>query len=184
MQVVYHINPGPVHKLMMVEITGNKDFMDTKALLSRMEIQPAARFLNHGRYSGILLKSDVATIEGLYRSNGFRDVKIQTNVDDNYRGSNNQLAVHIHIDEGPQTRVSELHIVGNQKMATSQFPELNTQPGQAYSEQSLANDRESISLFTSITDFPTLLWTLLRNPPPSPIAKTLPSRLRRASASW
>jgi outer membrane protein assembly complex protein YaeT len=168
MQVVYHINPGPVHKLMMVEITGNKDFMDTKALLSRMEIQPAARFLNHGRYSGILLKSDVATIEGLYRSNGFRDVKIQTNVDDNYRGSNNQLAVHIHIDEGPQTRVSELHIVGNQKMATSQFPELNTQPGQAYSEQSLANDRESIVTFYFDHGFPNASLDITSKPSAEP----------------
>ena len=42
------------------------------------------RFLSHGRYSEALLKTDVATLEGLYRSNGFRQVKIQTKVDDNY----------------------------------------------------------------------------------------------------
>ena len=29
MQVIYQIDPGPVHKLAMVEITGNKDFLDT-----------------------------------------------------------------------------------------------------------------------------------------------------------
>ena len=84
LRVIYQIDPGPVHKLVKVEITGNKDFMDTKSLLARMEIQPASRFLSHGRYSGILLKSDVAMLEALYRSNGFREVKIETNVDDNY----------------------------------------------------------------------------------------------------
>ncbi len=144
MRVIYQIDPGPVHKLVLVDITGNKDFMDTKALLSRMEIQPTARFLAHGRYSGILLKSDVATLEALYRSNGFRQVKIQTNVDDNYRGSDNQLAVHLHIEEGPQTRVGQLYVLGNQKIATSELPELSTQAGQPYSEQELAADRDRI----------------------------------------
>ena len=66
LRVIYQIDPGPIHKLVLVEITGNKDFMNTKDLLARMEIQPAAKFLAHGRYSGILLKSDVATLEALY----------------------------------------------------------------------------------------------------------------------
>ena len=144
MRVIYQIDPGPIHKLVKVEITGNKNFMDTKSLLSRMQIQPATRFLAHGRYSGDLLKSDVATIEGLYRSNGYQQVQIQTNVDDNYRGADNQLAVHVHIEEGPQTRVGQLQIVGNQKIATSDFPEMSTQSGQAFSEQDMASDRERI----------------------------------------
>jgi outer membrane protein assembly complex protein YaeT len=144
LRVIYQIDPGPAHKLVLVEITGNKDFMDTKALLARMEIQPATRLLSHGRYSEILLKADVATMEGLYRSNGFRKVQIQTQVDDDYHGSANQLAVHVHIEEGPQTRVGHLVVVGNRKIATSEFPELVTQAGQPYSEQKLAEDREQI----------------------------------------
>lgn len=165
MTVIYHIDPGPVHKLVRVEITGNKEFMDTKSLLARMEIQPASRF-DHGRYSGILLKADVATIEGLYRSNGFRDVKIETKVDDNYRGADNQLAVHIHIDEGPQTLVSRLDIVGNQKIATGQFPELSTEAGQAYSEQSLADDREKILSFYFDHGFPNATLDITTKPAP------------------
>ena len=164
MQVIYHIDPGPLHRLILVDITGNKNFMDTKALLARMEIQPATRFVNHGRYSGILLKSDVATIESLYRTNGYRDVKIQTKVDDNYRGTDNDLAVHIHIDEGPQTRVSELHIVGNQKIAVKEFPELTTQAGQAYSEQALANDRERILNFYFDHGFPNAALDITTKP--------------------
>jgi len=144
LRVIYQIDPGPVHKLVLVEITGNKEFMDTKSLLSRMEIQPAARFLAHGRYSGILLKSDVATLQALYHANGFRQVQIETKVDDNYHGAENQLAVHVHIEEGPQTRVGQLFVLGNQKIATSEFPELSTQAGQPYSEQELSGDRERI----------------------------------------
>jgi outer membrane protein assembly complex protein YaeT len=154
MRVIYRIDPGPVHKVVLVEITGNKEFMDTKSLLSRMEIQPATRFLDHGRYSEAFLKSDVATIEGLYRSNGFRQVQIQTKVDDDYRGAKNHLAVHLHIDEGLQTRVGQLHIVGNQQIATAQLPEPSTQPGQPYSEQDLANDRERILSYYFNHGFP------------------------------
>ena len=91
-----------------------------------------------------LLKSDVANLKALYVSNGFRECKIQTKVDDNYHGVKNHIAVHIQIDEGPQTLVGAFRIVGNQKIDAKAFPELNTTEGQPYSEQNLANDRESI----------------------------------------
>lgn len=154
MRVIYQIDPGPVHKLVLVEITGNKEFLDTAKLRSYLQIQPATRFLSHGRYSGVLLKSDMATIEGLYHSNGFRQVKIQTKVDDDYRGAQNQLAVHIIISEGPQTRVGQLQILGNQQIATAKLPERSAQPGQPYSEQDLANDRERILNYYFNNGFP------------------------------
>ena len=122
---------------------GNKYF-SRQMLRQRLQIQPSGRFLSHGRYSGELLKGDVANLQALYVSNGFRDVKIQTKVDDNYHGTENHIAVHIQIDEGPQTVVGSLRIVGNQKIDAKAFPELYTAEGQPYSEQNLANDRESI----------------------------------------
>ena len=154
MQVIYQIDPGALHKLVLVEITGNKDFLDSAKLRSYLQIQPASRLLSHGRYSETLLKSDVATLEGLYRSSGFRQVKIQTKVDDDYRGVANRLAVHIRIEEGARTRVAELHVLGVQKVAANQLPELSTQPGQPYSEQDLANDRERILSYYFDHGFP------------------------------
>ncbi|HUA15685.1 MAG TPA: POTRA domain-containing protein [Verrucomicrobiae bacterium] len=142
--VIYQIDPGRVHKLVRVDITGDKNFMDAKSLLARMQVQPASLFLRHGRYSQALLKADVSKLEGLYRSNGYQHVEIRTSVDDNYRGVSNQLAVYLKINEGPQTRVGELNIVGNQKIPTGELPETTTQAGQAYSEQDLAGDRERI----------------------------------------
>jgi outer membrane protein assembly complex protein YaeT len=144
MRVIYQIDPGPVHKLVLIDITGSQDFMDAKSLLARMEIQPAARFLAHGRYSGILLKGDVATLEALYKSNGFRQVKIQTKVDDNYKGNENQLAVHVSIEEGPRTLVGNFEIVGNHSIPRDQFQQVETETGQPYSEQKLSGDREGI----------------------------------------
>jgi outer membrane protein insertion porin family len=154
LHVIYQIDPGPVHKLVMVEITGNKDFLDTAKLRSYLQIQPASRFLSHGRYSGTLLKSDVATLEGLYRSSGFRQVKIETKVDDDYKGENNHLAVHLNIQEGERTRVGEMHVVGNQRLKAEELPELSTQAGQPYSEEELANDRARVLNFYFNHGFP------------------------------
>jgi len=154
MQVIYQIDPGPVHKLAMVEITGNRDFLDTPKLRSYLQIQPASRFARHGRYSEALLKSDVGTLESLYHSSGFRQVKISTRVEDNYRGADNKLAVHIHIEEGVRTRVGEVHVLGIQKVAANELPELSTQPGQPYSEQDLSNDRERILSYYFDHGFP------------------------------
>ncbi len=154
MRVIYQIDPGALHKLVLVDITGNKDFLDTAKLKSYLQIQPTSRLLSHGRYSETLLKGDVATLESLYRSSGFRQVKIQTKVDDNYQGSDNKLAVHIHIDEGVRTIVGKLQELGVQKVALSDLPETSTQPGQPYSEQDLANDRERILSYYFDHGFP------------------------------
>ena len=154
LRVIYEIDPGPLHKLALVEITGNKNFLDTATLRSYLQVQSATRFLSHGRYSEALLRSDVATLEGLYRSNGFRAVKIETSVDDDYQGDKNKLAVHIRINEGPRTQVGTVKLSGNQKVPTSDLPELSTQPGQPYSEQDLANDRERVLSYYFDHGFP------------------------------
>jgi outer membrane protein assembly factor BamA len=168
LRVIYGIDPGPLHSLAVVDIAGNKNFLDTAKLRSYLQIQPATRFLTHGRYSEALLKSDVATLEGLYRNNGFRQVQIQTKVDDNYQGSPNRLAVHIHIDEGPRTRVGEVHLVGNDLVKSSDLPELSTQPGQPYSEQDLASDRERILSYYFNHGFPNATLEITPKPSPDP----------------
>jgi outer membrane protein insertion porin family len=165
--IIYEIEAGPLHKLALIDISGNKNFLDTARLRSYLQIQPASRFLSHGRYSEALLKNDVATLEGLYKSSGFRAVKIETKVDDNYQGAANKLAVHIHIEEGPRTRVGEVHVVGNQKVKTSDLPELSTQPGQPYSEQDLANDRERILGYYFDHGFPNASLELATNHSPT-----------------
>ena len=144
LRVIYQIDPGPRHKLTLIEIAGNKYF-DLATLRSHMQIQAATRLLAHGRYSGALLRNDVSVLEALYRSNGFRQVKIETKVDDNYQGEPDRLAVHLQISEGPQTLVGAFEIVGNHAISTQELrPFLSTSEGQPYSEQNLSGDREYI----------------------------------------
>ena len=163
LRIIYQIDPGALHKLVLVDITGNKNFLDTPKLRSYLQIQPTSRLLSHGRYSEALLKADVATLEGLYRASGFRQVQIQTKVDDNYRGADNRLAVHIHIDEGVRTLVGNVQLLGAQKISAKDLPELSTEPGQPYSEQDLANDRERILNFYFDHGFPNATLEITTN---------------------
>ena len=163
-RIIYHIDPGPVHKLDLVEISGNKYF-SARMLRQRLKIQPSGRFFS-GRYSEALLKSDVVGLQALYVSSGFRQVKIQTKVDDNHRDRQNHLAVQIQIEEGPQTLVAALHIVGNEKINAKTFPELNTESGQPYSEQNLAIDRDSILNYYFNHGFPNATLDITAKPVP------------------
>jgi outer membrane protein insertion porin family len=166
LRVIYRIDPGPAHKFVLIEITGNKYF-SRKMLRQRLHIQPAGKVFSGGRYSGALLKNDVAALQSLYVSNGFRQAKIQTKVDDNYRGAENHLAVHIQIEEGPQTLVGAFQVVGNQKIDAKVFPELNSREGQPYSEQNLANDRESILNYYFNHGFSNATLDITTKPSPS-----------------
>lgn len=165
-RVVYHIDPGPMHKFVLLEISGNRYF-SRKTIRQRMQIEPASTFLTTGRFSAVLLKNDVSAIEALYLANGFRAAKVNTKVRDDYEGVANHLAVQIDIEEGPQTLVGTFHIVGNQKLDTGHFPELSTREGQPYSEQSLTSDREAILNHYFNHGFSNATLDILTNPSPA-----------------
>ena len=139
-RVIYDINPGERHRVVHVEITGNKYFR-SEDLLPNMQVQARNILLRHGRYSAALLRSDVRDIENKYKANGFADVKLNTEVKDDYHG-NNQIAVILHVIEGPQTLVGKFEIIGNNSESTDSFPPLNTQSGQPFSDSNVAQDRD------------------------------------------
>ena len=145
-RVIYDIKPGGRHKVAKVEITGNKYFRD-EDLRPAMQVQEANLLLSHGRYSQALLRSDVRDIENKYRANGFAGVKVETKVEDDYRGVHNHLAVTVHIIEGPQTLVGKFQIIGNDSQTAESFPPLNTQPGQPFSDANVSQDRDILLNF-------------------------------------
>jgi len=163
LQVVYIIDPGIRHKLAHLEITGNNYFPED-LLRARMQIQPAGRLLSHGRYNQGLLVSDVRGLEDLYRSNGFQQAKITGGTIDNYGGEEKQLGVKVEIQEGPQTIVGALHIVGNQTISQDQYPTLNTALGQPFSESNISNDRDILLNFYFNHGFPNATFEAAAKP--------------------
>lgn len=146
-RIVYDVDAGALHKLEKVEIAGssiNNKGLPPEMLRSHMQVTPAGRFLSHGRYSQSLLNDDIRVLEDLYRANGFQQAKITSKVVDDYLGKRNVLAVFLSVNPGPQTLVSELHLIGQQAKLHDPFPVLNTQAGQPFSDSKVAEDREII----------------------------------------
>jgi outer membrane protein assembly factor BamA len=98
----------------------------------------------YGRYNDGYLQQDVQAIRNLYSSNGFRDVKVSSRIQDDYAGAEGHLAVFIHIEEGPQWFVSNLSLEG---VAASDRPALESMlassRNQPFSEASVADDRDN-----------------------------------------
>lgn len=164
LRVIYVIDPGPLHKLVKIEISGNQYFT-ADVVLARMQVQQAGRLLSHGRYSQTLLASDVRGLQELYRANGFAQVRITPNVIDNYDGVVNQLAVQIAIEEGPQTLVAALHIEGNNRLPSDELvPLLSTVEGQPFSDFNVSTDRDAILNYYFNHGFPNAVFESTAKP--------------------
>jgi outer membrane protein insertion porin family len=166
LQIVYVIDPGARHKLVKVEISGNKYFL-TERLRSRMQVRPAERFESRGRYSQGLLTGDIHAMEDLYRANGFQQIKISSKVVDDYGGHENNLALEISVDEGPQTLVGAFHMEGTQAFSEEQLAaHINTAKGQPFSEFDIAQDRDNLLNYYFNHGFPNATFEAEAKPIP------------------
>lgn len=143
--IEYQIERGERHKLVAVTIDGNRYF-DTETLKERMYVRPASLLqFRHGRYSESFLERDVEAIESLYRSNGFRDVDVTSEVEHGIAGKTNQMAIRIHVAEGPQWLVEKLNVQGpSEDNAATVLGMIQSQEGQPFSEFNIAIDRDNI----------------------------------------
>jgi outer membrane protein insertion porin family len=141
--IVYNITRGDRFRLAGVAFTGNKYFSDN-LLAARLQIQTAS-FASSGRFSQRLVRSDADSIRDLYVSNGFRDVKVDPEVDDKYHEKKGNLFVTFRIAEGVQTRVESLKIEGNHALSTEELMSVvGSTRGQPYSAEDVASDRNNI----------------------------------------
>jgi outer membrane protein assembly complex protein YaeT len=143
--VDFLVNTGKRHKLMAIEIAGNRYF-STEVIRERMYLQTAS-FLQfpHGRYSESLMRRDRENIANLYESNGFRDVKVASHVTDNFLGKEDNLAVTLEIQEGPQYLVNHVQVDGLEKLSKARIlAKLTSTEGQPFSEFNVAVDRDTI----------------------------------------
>jgi len=167
LQIVYVIDAGARHRLVKLEFTGNKYFF-TERLRSRMQVHPAARFESRGRYSQGLLTSDMHGLEDLYRANGFQQVKITSNIVDDFNGHENDLAITISVDEGPQTLVGAFHMEGNQAFSETELVTyINTAQGQPFSEFNIAQDRDNLLNYYFNHGFPRASFEATAKPLPN-----------------
>jgi outer membrane protein insertion porin family len=141
----YLINVGRRHRLVHVEVAGNRYFT-TGTIRERMFLQPASLLqFRHGRYSERLLRRDEDEIVELYRSNGFRDAAVRSRIVDDYRGKSGDIAVFLTIEEGPQWFVSRLEVEGIGSLEADEIRGmLSSSEGQPFSEYNVGIDRDTI----------------------------------------
>jgi outer membrane protein insertion porin family len=142
--IEFVISKGPHKKLKRVDIRGNKYFT-SETIRERLYLLPVSFRFRKGRYSEAFRRRDEETIGTLYRSNGFRDVKVTSTARTNYGGKTDEIAVTYQIEEGAQWMVAKLNTEGMAESdATELRPQLNDAEGEPYSDVSLDADRNLI----------------------------------------
>jgi outer membrane protein assembly factor BamA len=156
--IMYTVKRGERHKLIGIEITGNKYF-DEELLRSRLQIFRGA-FASRGRFSRRLVESDARSMQLLYQANGFLDAKVETEIEDDYKGKKGDLFIPFKVHEGKQTRVASLSIEGVHAFKEEELlGVIGSSPGQPYSEFGVTTDRDNILALYFNEGFPEATFT-------------------------
>jgi len=162
--IIFDVDRQERHKLVAVTLAGNHYF-PSDLIRDRLQIQPAGWLLEHGLFSQSMLNRDLDSIRDLYRSNGFLQVNVYSEVQDDYRGRSGQIGVLIHIQEGKQTLVKELNITGSTTFAGSALQNLlSNVPGQPFSDANLVSDHDALVNFYFNRGFPDVNITYVAQP--------------------
>src|SRR6266403_1930870 len=156
--ITYTVQRGERHKLIGIEITGNKYF-EEELLRSRLQIFRGA-FASRGRFSRRLVESDARSMQLLYQANGFLDAKVETEIEDDYEGKEGDLFIHFNVREGKQTRVASLSIEGVHAFKEEELlGVIGSSWGQPYSEFGVTTDRDNILALYFNEGFPEASFT-------------------------
>ncbi len=141
--ITYHVERGERHKLVGIAIVGNRYF-PSDLLKSRLQIA-AASFGVRARFSQRLVDSDAQSMRNVYTSNGFLEATVKAEIEDDYKGKQDNRFVRFVVTEGPQTSVASLSIDGIHAFKESELlAVIGSIPGQPYSEANVATDRDNI----------------------------------------
>lgn len=139
--VDYRIVKGKKHKVDSVSLAGNADIAASK--LTPLITVKKAQFFSRGKYSRSLLDDSVKNLKAAYQSDGYASAKVTPSV--TQRAGN--VRVVFHIAEGPQDKVSALHIVGADQLSQAQYAPkgLKLKVGGPYSQKAIQDDRNNIT---------------------------------------
>ena len=156
--IAYTIERGERHKLIGIEITGNKYF-DAELLRGRLQVFGGA-VASRGRFSRRLVESDAQSMRTLYQANGFLEAKVEQQIEDDYKGKQDDLFIRFKVQEGKQTRVASLSIEGNHAFKEEElFGAIGSTPGQPYSDFGVTTDRDNILALYFNEGFPEASFT-------------------------
>ncbi len=153
--ITYTVTLGERRRVEKVSVAGNHYF-DTKTLEELLSVHAADHLDRHGTYSQALVSADVNALQAVYQNNGFSKVKVtpETLIAGaevspaglgTVRDPTEPVTVIYHIEEGEQQRVGDLKLDGSAESDQARLLGLmNTAPGQLFSPQNLAGDRDAL----------------------------------------
>ena len=165
--IIYDIDRDGRHKLSALDIEGNRFFNDA-TLRERLYLLPATlvRF-RHGRFSQRYLEKDIDSIQDLYRSNGFRDVLVKSQIENDYKGKKGDIGVTLRVEEGQQWFVSSLTLNGaSPEDRDYLLTQIQSSVGQAFSDFNVASDRDTILAFYFNNGYPDATFEWSQKPGP------------------
>ena len=149
-KVLYTVNEGERHKVLAVELEGNKYF-SSELLKEGLRVQKADLYMRSGRFSQQLVASDEKSIQAIYRGNGFKDAVVTSSIKDvdGRTGSNKskvaQISVNFKIVEGAQQKFGTVDLDGVDAAREATIHGLlAAQTGQPFSLVTLSGDRDII----------------------------------------
>ena len=166
-EVVYTIDRRQRHKFTDLVITGNKYF-NRDEIRERMVMQPKGGLQLYGLFSQSILAHDIQSIQNLYINNGFLQVKVTSNVKDDFEGKQGRMQVALTITEGPQTTVGKLSIEGNSVFSNDEIRAvISAAEGQPYSDSMVINDQTQVMDAYFNRGFPDIKFEYVSTPDPN-----------------
>ena len=153
--ITYTVTLGERRRVERVSVAGNHYF-DAKTLEELLSVHAADHLDRHGTYSQALVSADINALQAVYQNNGFSKVKVtpETLIAGatvspaglgTVRDPTEPITVIYHIEEGEQQRVGDLKLDGaSESDQTRLLGLMNTSPGQLFSPQNLAGDRDAL----------------------------------------
>jgi outer membrane protein insertion porin family len=141
--ITYTVDRGRHLRMAGVSFDG-EEYFHSSQLRTQMSIQPAS-FDFPGRFSQRLLDTDVNALKNVYHANGFLDVAVTSEIEQDYRGKKGDLFVHFHIQEGQQTLVDTLTVEGAKAISKQTIiSKIASSAGEPYSDFNVVSDRDII----------------------------------------
>ena len=150
--IYFEIQLEQAPRIRHINFEGNTGFADA-VLLDLMKTQPRSRYaipgfgwlFSRGIYNPVILDTDKRVLELSYKKEGYPDVRITA--DEPEFDKDNQLILHLKINEGKQKLIDRVSIEGATIFETAQlYTELDARPGKPYSTYIVGDDERSLDI--------------------------------------
>ena len=110
-EILFLIEEGPEIRVNEITFEGNQAF--TSKELREVMFTATRGLLAKGLYQEKILEEDVTAIQAFYQQNGYLNAKV-VSLPPKFSDDRRQVSLHLAITEGIQTRIQEIHILGEE----------------------------------------------------------------------